>query len=228
MYLQWALGKARRGSPGPRCQNNSGSRAGYSGVREIDEDKKHPESPPFSGIAFAVPSNTVTWVVSQILTRGHVARGYMGVSGFARPVGPLFQRKLRLKHSSIFQVAETDPRGPAAAAGVEAGDFVIAVNGEQISNMDDLFRLLSVQNASGILEGAQEARITLIRNGKEVRDVGVQVDYEKAQVLQQRAASHAGRHHRSGPGGGGSGTSGGTLSGAFGCPFCSEVPILLR
>lgn len=99
------------------------------------------------GIAFAVPSNTIGWVVQQLLTQGKVTRGYLGVAGFGRPVGdPVLQqvlRRLKISANSVFQVAGLDPSGPGAASGLQPGDMIIMADGVAISNMDDLFRLVA-------------------------------------------------------------------------------------
>ncbi|CAD7953859.1 unnamed protein product [Amoebophrya sp. A25] len=124
------------------------------------------------GIAFAVPSSTILWVVSQLLTRGRVVRGYLGVAGFGRPVDPRLQRRLKLKTATIFQVAGVDPNGPAAKAGVGAGDFVVAVDGEPVGNIDDLFRIISTAPQG------KAVSLMLIR-GTEVLRKEVLVDYSK-------------------------------------------------
>merc|ERR1711924_168845 len=51
------------------------------------------------GIAFAVPSNTIAWVVSQILQHGHVRRGYFGIYGGSRPLQRSLQQQWGLKTS---------------------------------------------------------------------------------------------------------------------------------
>merc|ERR1719171_2346529 len=84
------------------------------------------------GLSFAVPSNTVSWVVSQILQHGRVQRGWVGVQGVVRPVSRALQMRLKLKHQSIVQVQQVEPNGPAQTAGVRPGDFIVAVDGNQI------------------------------------------------------------------------------------------------
>lgn len=100
------------------------------------------------GIAFAVPSNTITWVVSQILQHGRVKRGYFGIVGGVQPVSRSMQQRMGLKLPTVVQVAGLDPDGPARRAGVEPGDLVVAADGQPIGSMDDLYRVLSSRPAA--------------------------------------------------------------------------------
>merc|ERR1719316_820256 len=96
------------------------------------------------GIAFAVPSNTIAWVVSQILQQGHVKRGYFGIYGGARAVQRSLQQEWGLSLHTVVQVAGLDPEGPATKAGIKAGDLLVAADGQPIGSMDDLYRVLSM------------------------------------------------------------------------------------
>jgi S1-C subfamily serine protease len=113
--------------------------------------------PAAQGIGFAVPSNTARHVVSQILANGRVRRGYLGINGRQRQLSRRMVRHFDLARESGVEVASLDPRGPAAAAKVLAGDLVVAMNGIPVESVDDLHRLLS-DAASGDI-----ARLDLIR-----------------------------------------------------------------
>jgi putative serine protease PepD len=77
------------------------------------------------GIGFAVPSNTVRQVLPQ-LERGAVpSHAYLGLTTAPAPGGGA-------------QVVEAAAGGPAAAAGLEAGDVVTAVDGERVDDPDDV------------------------------------------------------------------------------------------
>lgn len=103
------------------------------------------------GLAFAIPSNTIAFVVSQILQYGHVKRGYFGIYGGVRPVHRALQQRLGLKLPTVVQVAGLDPEGPARRAGLVPGDLVVAADGEPIGSMDDLYRILSTRPPSSPL-----------------------------------------------------------------------------
>src|SRR5690349_19380330 len=72
------------------------------------------------GIGFAVPSDTVKTVVSQLKEHGSVTRGWIGVQ--IQPVTKDIADSLGLKAAEGALVAEPQPNSPAAKAGIEAGD----------------------------------------------------------------------------------------------------------
>ncbi len=99
--------------------------------------------PVAQGIGFAVPSNTVRQVVSQILANGRVRRGYLGINARQRPLSRRMVRFFDLARESGVEVVSLDARGPAGAAGLVPGDVVVAMNGIPVESVDDLHRLLS-------------------------------------------------------------------------------------
>jgi putative serine protease PepD len=80
----------------------------------------------FAGIGFAVPSNTVRDVVPVLERDGEVRRGYLGVSTSEPEQG------------QGARVEAVVPGGPAARAGVRAGDLVTAIDGEEVLAPDDV------------------------------------------------------------------------------------------
>lgn len=95
------------------------------------------------GLGFAVPSSTARWVVSELLAHGKVRRLSLGISAASAVIPRRLVRELDLLADRGVEVAELLPRGPAAAAGVQAGDVVVAVNDRCVSDIDDLHRLLA-------------------------------------------------------------------------------------
>jgi S1-C subfamily serine protease len=77
----------------------------------------------------AIPAVTIDRVVEQILTRGHVARGYLGVG--LQPV------ELPDHHKGLI-VLSLEPAGPAAKAGVLIGDIFVALGGSAVAETEDL------------------------------------------------------------------------------------------
>ena len=95
------------------------------------------------GIGFAIPANTAKWVVSQLLTHGRVRRGYLGLVARQRP---LERRLVRFHHLSAefaVEAISVDRRGPAAQAGLQERDLIVAINGQPLSSVDDLHRFLA-------------------------------------------------------------------------------------
>ncbi|CAK8990714.1 unnamed protein product [Durusdinium trenchii] len=94
------------------------------------------------GLAFAVPSNTLSFVVSQLMQFGRVKRGYFGIVGGSRAMHRQLQQQHGLMPTAV-QVAALDPDGPAQRAGIQPGDLLVAADGQPVGSMDDLYRVLS-------------------------------------------------------------------------------------
>ena len=102
------------------------------------------------GIAFSIPAATVKNIVAQLKDKGTVSRGWIGVQ--IQPVTADIADSLGLKKAEGALVAEPQANGPAAKAGVESGDLIVALDGRPISGFDDLHRLLSEQHVGKRLE----------------------------------------------------------------------------
>src|SRR5476651_1631008 len=88
------------------------------------------------GIAFAIPSDTVKTVIAQLKEHGSVTRGWIGVQ--IQPVTQEIADSIGLKKAEGALVAQPQADGPAAKAGIEAGDIITAVDGTQIKDARDL------------------------------------------------------------------------------------------
>ena len=98
------------------------------------------------GIGFAVPSNMVRDVMSQIIKTGKVTRGYMGVS--IQDITPNLATAMKLKQTNGALVGDVDPNGPASHAGLQSGDVIVEVNGKTIDDSREL-RLMVSEMAPG-------------------------------------------------------------------------------
>ena len=95
------------------------------------------------GICFAIPSATARWVAGLLIKEGRVRRGYLGVAAQARGLHPALVHALGLQKPTAVEVIEVAPNSPAAQAGLQAGDIIIAVNDTQVNTVDDIHRLLN-------------------------------------------------------------------------------------
>ncbi|WP_273759608.1 Do family serine endopeptidase [Bartonella sp. ML70XJBT.G] len=92
------------------------------------------------GIAFAIPATTAKQVVQQLIEKGSVQRGWLGVQ--IQPVTKEISDSIGLKEAKGALV--TDPlKGPAAKAGIKAGDVILSVNGEKINDSRDLAKRIA-------------------------------------------------------------------------------------
>ncbi len=79
------------------------------------------------GIAFAIPADTVKSVITQLREKGSVTRGWIGVQ--IQPVTPDIADSMGLKQATGALVAEPQPNSPAVKAGIQSGDVITSVNG---------------------------------------------------------------------------------------------------
>src|SRR5215470_17978045 len=111
------------------------------------------------GIAFDVPAPTVKSVVAQLKDNGKVSRGWIGVQ--IQPVTAEIADNLGLKASEGALVADPQPNGPAAKAGIMAGDVITAVNGTPVKDARDLAKQI------GSMAPGSSAKLTVWRKGEE-------------------------------------------------------------
>ena len=92
------------------------------------------------GISFAIPVNTVRWVIGELVSKGKVRRAYLGVGVPTRPLTRRLQRQLGMSSQSAVEIVTIDPGRPAHTAGIRQGDLLIAVDEREMATVDDLHR----------------------------------------------------------------------------------------
>jgi serine protease Do len=122
------------------------------------------------GIGFAIPSNTIKRITTQLVTNGKVVRGYLGVA--AQQISPQMAQALGLPTADPTKdgalIAAISPGSPAERAGLKAGDVITAVNGQTVTNPGDLAADIANVNPD------QKADITYLHNGSQ-KDISVAV-----------------------------------------------------
>jgi serine protease Do len=93
------------------------------------------------GIGFAIPSNALKEVLPQLLTKGHVDRGRIGVS--VQPVDDALAKALGLPKPDGALVGEVEKGGPADRARLVPGDVIVAVDGTPVAHSQDLPRMVA-------------------------------------------------------------------------------------
>lgn len=92
------------------------------------------------GLGFAIPSNTVKDIASQLIENGQVVRPFLGIS--YQLINPQIASAQNLPVDHGAFIADVVAGGPAATAGVEANDIVTAIDGEEISQTTSLQDIL--------------------------------------------------------------------------------------
>lgn len=118
------------------------------------------------GIGFSIPANTIRDVVAQLQDKGAVSRGWLGVT--IQPMTPDIARAMGLEGHDGALVAEVQSSSPADAAGILAGDVIIKVNRQPVTDKAGLPRLIAA------IPSGQKATLALLREGKE-REVSVTI-----------------------------------------------------
>ncbi len=111
------------------------------------------------GIGFAVPINLAKSLLPQLKEKGKVTRGFMGVSvGDLTPdLAQAFGFQAGAKGALVQNVV---PRGPAAKAGVEAGDVIVNLNGKPVESAGELTR------AVALVPPGENVNLTVLRKGE--------------------------------------------------------------
>ncbi len=111
------------------------------------------------GIGFAIPSSMAKSVIPQLMEKGKVTRGMLGVQ--VQNVTPELAKSFGLPEPKGALVAEVFPDSPAEKAGIHRGDIIVEFNGHVIHEMNDLPRLVA-ETAPGT-----KATVKVLREGKE-------------------------------------------------------------
>lgn len=108
------------------------------------------------GIGFAIPSNMAKQVIEQLLAKGKVARGWLGVG--IQPLTPELAKKFGVMEGEGVLVNEVFEKDPAAAAGIKPGDIIVRINGAVVDSPNKLSRLI------GTLAPGATSKIEVVRD----------------------------------------------------------------
>jgi S1-C subfamily serine protease len=114
------------------------------------------------GIGFAVPSDTASWVIQELLHHGRVRRAQLGIKAFTRPIHRRFAHAYGIDQSTVIEVAEVLPDSPASRADIRTGDLIIQANGADLLSVDALLSALA-EDAAFL-----DVDITLVRRGRKI------------------------------------------------------------
>jgi S1-C subfamily serine protease len=107
--------------------------------------------PGAQGLSFAVASNTAHFVLGELIRHGRVRRAFIGVTAETAAIPRRFVLAANLTAGTGARLRELDQTGPASEGGLLRGDVVIAFDGEPVTGVDDLIRLLTADRMSRVV-----------------------------------------------------------------------------
>jgi serine protease Do len=135
------------------------------------------------GIGFAVPVNLARQVMDQIVTNGRVIRSYLGVQ--VQGLTPAIAKAMNLNSPDGALVSNVTPNSPAQRAGLQTGDVITAINGNPVSESNQLRMTVSMMSPG------QDAHLKVIRDGQ-VRQFTVKVEEMPGEKVQRASAEPSG------------------------------------
>ena len=95
------------------------------------------------GLGFAISATNAQRVAGLLIRDGRISRGYLGLAGADVAIPRYVQRLLGLGQTHGILVHGVEEKSPAAAAGIEDGDVIVALGEAALDGMDALHRLLT-------------------------------------------------------------------------------------
>jgi S1-C subfamily serine protease len=113
------------------------------------------------GTALTIPASTVSRVVETLLTRGKVARPYLGIGAQQRiPLSQNLRDKLNLQQATGLMILIVEPGDPAEKAGIFIGDVLLRLEGKETTDIVDIQTILAER------EPGSPVKADLLRGGE--------------------------------------------------------------
>jgi serine protease Do len=126
------------------------------------------------GIGFAIPVNLAKWVIPDLIEKGKVSRGFLGI--YFQPIDKDMAEALNLPSVEGVLVSRVQPDTPADKAGIAMGDVIIGFNGEKVDD-GPKFRMMVAAAGPG-----HEITLQILRDGKEISKKVTLADREESLV----------------------------------------------
>jgi S1-C subfamily serine protease len=137
------------GNSGGALINLAGQLVGIPTLTAVDPEF----NAPAPGVGFAIPSNRVKDITSQIITYGRVRHSGIAALGIgARNVTALIAQQLNLPVDHGVVILSFARNSPAQKAGLTRGDVIVAVNNTDITSFDDLLTGLATKKPGDVVK----------------------------------------------------------------------------
>jgi S1-C subfamily serine protease len=119
------------------------------------------------GICFAIGSDTAEDVAARLMRDGRVKRAKLGLAAQTVTLDKRLVRRLERSSSNAVMVSEVMENTPASRAKIAPGDILLTFDGEPLSGVDDLHRLLTSERADRsvavtLMRGAHIESVTVV------------------------------------------------------------------
>ncbi len=133
---------------------------------------KNMDATGVEGIGFAIPVNLARGVMRDIIAHGHVVRGWSGL--IAEDFSDELAAQYGLAHGGVV-ITNLYANGPAANAGLRAGDILLAIDGHDLHSAQDAMAQLASHKPGGSVQ-------LRVQRGRKVQEVQCQVVERPSQV----------------------------------------------
>ena len=119
----------------------------------------------YQGIGFAVPSNMARLVMDQLVQKGKITRGWLGVT--IQELTPELSQKFGIRNSKGALVGDIATGSPAEKAGIKRGDIILEFNGKNVHDVGNLRNMVAQSKVGAevpvlILRGKKEYALKVI------------------------------------------------------------------
>lgn len=121
----------------------------------------------YMGIGFAIPVNLAERVANQLIERGEVVRGYLGI--VIQPLTPDLAKSFDLENERGVLIAQIMDKSPAARAGLKVGDIIVSYQGRPVSDVGDF------RNQVALAQPGSKVNFVIFRDGKS-RNITVSIE----------------------------------------------------
>ncbi|AEJ00089.1 protease Do [Nitrosomonas sp. Is79A3] len=121
----------------------------------------------YMGIGFAIPINLVERIANQLIEKGEVVRGYLGI--MIQPLTADLAKSFDLKNDKGILIAQVTKNSPAEKAGLKAGDVIVSYQGRLVSEIGEF------RNQVALAQPGSKVEFDIIRDGKQ-RTVSVKIE----------------------------------------------------
>jgi serine protease Do len=125
------------------------------------------QSGGYEGIGFAIPSNMALRIARELISKGKVEHGWLGIS--VQDITPELARYFKLKSRKGALVADVATGGPGEKAGLKRGDVVISFKGRDTADA------ITLLNEAAVTPVGSEEKMVIVRNGEE-KEITIRVE----------------------------------------------------